>query len=230
MAKTHILIIEDEEPIRELLSFNLEREGYEVAMAADGETGLEMAQTRTPDLLILDLMLPGMDGYQVCYRLKSDDLLKTVPIIMLTAKGEETDEIIGLGVGADDYVTKPFSPKLLLARIKAVLRRRQEPTGDVDVDQVVKRGVISINPDRHEVLVEGDDIGLTPIEFKILHFLAKHPGRVYSRQRIIDEAQGEDVIITERTVDVHIVSLRRKLASQSQVIETVRGVGYKFKD
>ncbi len=231
MAKTQILIIEDEAPIRELLRYNLEKEGYEVTEAADGESGLNIAQELPPDLVVLDLMLPGMDGYQVCYRIKSGEKLKHTPVIMLTAKSEEADEVIGLGVGADDYVTKPFSPRILLARIKAVLRRRQEePESDSDELPVLEIDDITINPNRHEVHVGEREIGLTPIEFKIIHFLASHPGRVYSRQRIIDEAQGEDVIITERTVDVHIVSLRRKLAGRAEVIETVRGVGYKYKD
>ncbi len=231
MAKTRVLVVEDEESIRELLKFNLENDGYDVELAGDGELGLRLAQAHPPDLIILDLMLPGIDGYQVCYKLRSDDRLKRVPVVMLTAKSEETDEVIGLGVGADDYVTKPFSPRVLLARLKAVLRRRAESEPASTEDQpVLTRGSITINPNRHEVLVHGQEACLTPIEFKILRFLASNPGRVYTRQRIIDEAQGEDVLITERTVDVHIVSLRRKLGDHAVVIETVRGVGYRFKD
>jgi len=230
MSNPRILVVEDEVAIRELLTFNLERDGYEVLTAGDGESGLALAQQQPPDLVILDLMLPGIDGYQVCYRMKSDDQLKHIPVVMLTAKSEETDVVIGLGIGADDYVTKPFSPRVLLARVKAVLRRKEEAPPADSAEPAVELGELAISPARHEVRCAGQPVPLTPIEFKILYFLARHSGRVYSRQQIIDEAQGEDVTITERTVDVHIVSLRRKLGAQAALIETVRGVGYRFKD
>jgi len=230
MPKQSILVVDDEEDIRELLSYNLQREGFDVQTAVDGETAVELVNKEPPDLVVLDLMLPGIDGYDVCYKLKSNPDLNHVPIIMLTAKGEESDEVIGFGIGADDYVTKPFSPKVLVARINAVLRRRAEPEEpEPDEEPVIARGGLSINPNRHEVLLEGKEIRLTPIEFKVLYFLSKTPGRVYTRKRIIDKAQGEDVYITERTVDVHVVALRRKLGDQAHLIETVRGVGYKFK-
>ena len=230
MPKHTVFVVDDEVDIRELLAYNLKRENFEVVTAEDGETALEMIGEKPPDLIVLDLMLPGIDGYHVCYELKNNPDTKSIPIIMLTAKGEESDEVIGFGIGADDYISKPFSPKVLVARINAVLRRRGIAAPEEEDEQpVITANELIINPNRHEVTLSGEEIRLTPIEFKVLHFLASSPGRVFTRKRIIDEAQGEDVFITERTVDVHVVALRRKLGDHAHLIETVRGVGYKFK-
>jgi two-component system phosphate regulon response regulator PhoB len=230
MAKERILIVEDDDDIRALVAFNLQKAGLETIEAADGETGLDLARSERPDLIILDLMLPGIDGHQVTYRMKMDPLLKDLPIVMLTAKSEETDVVIGLGIGADDYITKPFSPRVLLARVQAVLRRGNGAVGEAEEQAPVDLGWLKIDPSRHETLVDGEALKLTPIEFKILLFLSTHPGFVFTRSRIIDEAQGEDVTITERTVDVHVVSLRKKLGERAAHLETVRGIGYKFKE
>jgi two-component system, OmpR family, alkaline phosphatase synthesis response regulator PhoP len=231
MSKATVLIVEDEQEIRELVAYHLEKEGMTVLQAGNGEQGLEMARQQVPDLIILDLMLPGMDGHQVCTRLKVDEKLRQVPILMLTAKSEESDIVIGLGLGADDYVTKPFSPRILGARVKALLRR---PAGtdseEADALPPITQGELVITPARHEVLVAGEELKLTPVEFRLLYCLARRPGWVYTRERIIDFAQGEDVLITERTVDVHVVSLRKKLGERASMIETVRGVGYRFRE
>lgn len=229
--KSKILIIEDEDEIRELVGYHLRKENYEVLSAADGEGGLEIARTHTPDLILLDLMLPGIDGLQVCQRLKIDDRLRNVPVLILTAKSEESDQVIGLGLGADDYVTKPFSPRVLMARVKAALRRQVTnlpPEGDTPAS--LRRGPFAIHPGRHEVRIDDREVRLTPIEFRILYCLARRPGWVFTRSKIIENALGEDVLITERTVDVHVVSLRRKLGETADYIETVRGVGYRFRD
>jgi two-component system phosphate regulon response regulator PhoB len=228
MAKERILIVEDDDDIRALVAFNLKKAGLDTIEAADGETGLELARSERPDLVILDLMLPGIDGHQVTYRMKMDPQLKDIPIVMLTAKSEETDVVIGLGIGADDYITKPFSPRVLLARVQAVLRRGSGTAEAVEEQSPVDLGWLQIDPSRHETRMGDETLKLTPIEFKILLFLAMHPGFVFTRSRIIDEAQGEDVTITERTVDVHVVSLRKKLGDRATHRETVRGIGYKF--
>lgn len=230
MPKAVILVVEDDDDIRHLIKFNLEKAGYDIIECGNGETAIEVARARLPDLVVLDLMLPGIDGHQVCFQLKSDPALKHIPVVMVTARVEETDVVIGLGVGADDYVAKPFSPRVLVARIQAVLRRRAGTTEAPPEAPSVALSWLSIEPARHEVRVAGAPVRLTPIEFKILYFLARHPGYVFGRMRIIDEAQGEDVTITERTVDVHVASLRKKLGGHGDHIETVRGVGYKFTD
>jgi len=228
MAKQRILVVDDEEDILELLKYNLSREGYATDCVTSGEEGLRVAERAPPDLMILDLMLPGMDGLEVCRKLKGGDRTRQVPIVMLTAKGEEADIVAGLELGADDYITKPFSPRVLAARIKAVLRRRDESAPDAEA--AVHVGDLSVDPVRHEVLVKGKPVELTYTEFQILHFLARGPGRVFTRYQIVDGAQGGDVVVTDRSVDVHMVSLRRKLSSCGQYIQTVRGVGYRFKD
>lgn len=226
MAGEKILVIDDEEDILELVDFNLSRNGFQVLSASDGEEALEVAKSDTPDLIILDLMLPGIDGLEVCRLLKRDDKTAHIPIVMLTAKGEEADVVTGLELGADDYVTKPFSPKVLVARVRAVLRRKaQEP---IDEGTVINSGDLVIHPGRHEVLVKGEPVELTHTEFQILHLLARRPGWVFTRDRIIDEARGEDYPVTDRSVDVHIVSLRKKLGEAASHVETVRGVGYRF--
>jgi len=228
MAKQRILVVDDEEDILELLKYNLSREGYAADCVASGEDALRSAEKSSPDLVILDLMLPGMDGLEVCRRLKGGERTRHVPVVMLTAKGEEADIVAGLELGADDYITKPFSPRVLVARIKAVLRRRDKAVPDAEA--TVRVGDLSVDPGRHEVLVKGTRVELTYTEFRILHFLARRPGWVFTRYQIVDGAQGGEVVVTDRSVDVHMVSLRRKLGHCGRYIETVRGVGYRFRD
>ena len=230
MAKETILVVDDEEDILELLDYNLSRHGYDVSRAASGEAALAAVRADAPHLVILDLMLPGMDGLEVCRILKKDERTAGVPVLMLTARGEEADIVTGLELGADDYVTKPFSPRVLLARVKAVLRRRAAAETGAEAGASLAVGDLNINPGRHEVLVKGKAVELTHTEFQVLHFLARRPGWVFTRYQIVDGAQGEDTAVTDRSVDVHIVSLRRKLGACGKYIETVRGVGYRFKD
>nr|WP_320049058.1 response regulator transcription factor [uncultured Desulfuromonas sp.] len=227
-----ILIVEDEEDILALVHYNLSRDGFQVTTATTGEEGVEQARKEHPDLMILDLMLPGMDGLEVCEALKKDRELRDIPVIMLTAKGEESDIVKGLEMGAADYVTKPFSPKVLLARVKAVLRRYEQgdETEHVPTDAVIERHGLVIHPGRNEVLVDGRSVDLTYTEFRVLHFLASRPGWVFTRYQIVNAVRGEDYSVTDRAVDVQIVGLRRKLGNFGHCIETVRGVGYRFKD
>jgi two-component system alkaline phosphatase synthesis response regulator PhoP len=228
MSGEKIIVVDDEENIRELVRYNLAREGYRVSTVGSGEEALKQARAQVPDLIILDLMLPGIDGLDVCRELKNDPKTAHIPIVMLTVKGEESDIVIGLELGADDYITKPFSPKILLARLKAVLRKRKsEPIGETDV---LTFGNLIIHPGRYEVLVQGKPVKLTSTEFRILHFMARRPGWVFTRYQIVDAARGEDAAVTDRSVDFHITSLRRKLGSCSDYIETVWGVGYRFKE
>jgi two-component system phosphate regulon response regulator PhoB len=228
MPNEKILIVDDEEDILELLKYNLSREGYKVSCAASGEETLRAVRSGIPDLIVLDLMLPGIDGLDVARQLKNDSKTRDVPIVMLTAKGEEADIVTGLELGADDYITKPFSPRVLLARVRAVLRRRiREPTNDTSVLQVRK---LEIHPGRREVLVNGEPVQLTFTEFGILNFLARRPGWVFTRSQIVDAVRGDDYFVTDRSVDVQIVGLRKKLGPAGTDIETVRGVGYRFRD
>ncbi len=229
MAKQTVLIVEDEDDIAELVGHHLGRDGYHVVRAATGEEGLALARAKRPDLVILDLMLPGMDGLEVCKQIRGDVEMQQMAVLMLTAKGEESDIIVGLQLGADDYVTKPFSPKVLLARVKALLRRKKEESA-VDDAAIISIHDIVINPGRREVLVGKEPAVLTYTEFGILHLLARRPGWVYTRTQIRDASRGEDSISTDRAVDVQIVSLRRKLGTAGRYIETVRGVGYRFKE
>jgi len=225
MAGETILIVEDEESIQELIRVNLAREGYRTELAARGEDALKAAKASTPDAVLLDLMLPGLDGLEVCRMMKSDPALHSIPIIMVTAKGEESDIIAGLELGADDYITKPFSSKVLLARVRAVMRRgRQKP----EEGAAIKAHDIVIHTGRHEVTVSGNLVELTLTEFKILSFLAGRPGWVFTRYQIVDAVRGEEYAVTERSVDVQIVGLRKKLGAAGRYIETVRGVGYRF--
>ncbi len=228
MAKQNILVVEDESDIRELVRYNLAKEGYGVVEAATGEEGLSKAGSDHPDLVILDLMLPEIEGLEVCKRLKEDHRTKHVPIVMLTAKGEEADIVTGLELGADDYVTKPFSPRVLVARIRAVLRRRAREDGG-DKETISVHNVV-IHPGRHEVLVEGEPVHLTHTEFRVLHCLARRPGWVFTRYQIVDAVRGEHYPVTERSVDVQIVGLRKKLGTAGEFVETVRGVGYRFRE
>jgi two-component system phosphate regulon response regulator PhoB len=232
MPHENILVVDDERDILELVHYNLEKEGYRVATVTSGEDALSEARRRTPDLVVLDLMLPGVDGLDVCRRLKADPKTAAVPIVMLTAKGTEADVVTGLELGAADYVTKPFSPRVLTARIRAVLRRGTETT---DATASIHIKDLTIHPGRHQVLVCAKPAELTATEFRILLYLAKRPGWVFTRQQIVDAAQGEDSFVsdrfvTDRSVDVHIVSLRRKLGCCGAYIETVRGVGYRLQD
>jgi two-component system alkaline phosphatase synthesis response regulator PhoP len=228
MSGEKIIVVDDEENIRELVRYNLAQEGYRVTTVGSGEEALHHVHTNLPDLIILDLMLPGIDGLDVCRELKNDSKTAHIPIVMLTVKGEESDIVIGLELGADDYITKPFSPKILLARLKAVLRRRKsEPIGETDV---LTFGDLMIHPGRYEVSVQGKPVKLTSTEFRILHLMARRPGWVFTRYQIVDAARGEDAAVTDRSVDFHITSLRRKLGPCSDYIETVWGVGYRFKE
>jgi len=226
--KATILVVDDEEDILELVRFNLAREGYQVICATTGEESSKIAQEKHLDLIILDLMLPGIDGLEAAKRLKEDPKTRDIPILMLTAKGEEADVVLGLELGADDYVTKPFSPRILAARIRAILRRKSP--APIHNEEVVEIRNIVIHPGRREVLVDSRPVELTYTEFSILHYLAKHPGWVYTRGQIVDAVHGDDYPVTDRSVDVQIVGLRKKLGDAGSYIETVRGVGYRFKE
>ena len=228
MAKQKILAVDDEEDILELLRFNLTQEGFAVVCASSGEGALKSALSNRPDLILLDLMLPGMDGLEVTRRLKSDASTKEIPVIMVTAKGEEADIVTGLEVGAEDYITKPFSRKVLIARVRAVLRRKA--SAPADDQEVVAVHDLVIHPGRREVLVKGKPMVLTFTEFGILNFLARRPGWVFTRSQIVDAVKGDEYFVTDRAVDVQIVGLRKKLGSAAKAIETVRGVGYRFKE
>ncbi|MEW6358477.1 MAG: response regulator transcription factor [Planctomycetota bacterium] len=228
MAKQGILVVEDEEDILELVTYNLSKEGYQVRGAVSGEEGLKAVRSNPPDLVVLDLMLPGMDGLQVCKRLKADPRLAQIPVVMLTAKGEEADIMTGLELGADDYITKPFSPKVLIARIRAVLRRRTKTPPDEG--ETIRVRDLVIHPGRHEVLINEKPVELAATEFRILHFLARSPGWVFTRYQIVNAVHGEDYPVTDRSVDVQVSGLRKKLGPAGKYIETVRGVGYRFKE
>ncbi len=227
MAKGTILVIDDEKDLIDLVSYNLEKEGFAVRSAFDGEAGLASAKREVPDLLLVDLMMPGMDGLELCRRLRSDPLTASIPIIMLTAKSAESDRVVGLELGADDYVTKPFSPRELAARVKAVLRRSSSQGAP---PAVIRRGDLVIDPTRREVCCKGSSIPVTASEFRLLHFLAMHPGQVFSRSELIDGALGRDVSVVDRTIDVHITGLRKKLGDCGEYVETVRGFGYRFRE
>ena len=228
MSKKQILAVDDEEDILELVQFNLIKEGYQVFCAASGDEALKLADTHLPDLIVLDLMLPDIDGLEITKILKAEPKTKNIPIVMLTAKGEEADIVTGLELGADDYVTKPFSPRILIARVRAVLRRKIKEQPDDDLPTKIQN--ITIHPGRREVLVDGNQVQLTFTEFGILQFLARRPGWVFTRFQIVDAIRGDDYPVTDRSVDVQIVGLRKKLGPAGKYIETVRGVGYRFKE
>jgi len=227
MPKETILIVDDEEDVIELLRFNLDKNGYKIEAAASGEEALKKARTKLPDLIIVDLMLPGIDGLTVCKTLKEDVKTQNIPVIMLTAKGEESDIITGLELGADDYITKPFSPKVLIARVRRILHRNVARSLE---KSPVKIHDLTIDPARRQVLIKNKPVDLTFTEFNILYALAKRPGLVFTRYQIVDMLHGDDYLVTDRAVDVQIVGLRKKLGVCGQYIETVRGVGYRFKD
>ncbi len=228
MAKEHVLVVDDEEDILELVRYNLVKEGYRVTTVASGEEALKSARSALPDIILLDLMLPGVDGLEVCRLLKQDLKTRHIPIIMLSAKGEEADIVTGLELGAADYITKPFSPRVLVARLRAVLRRRS--TEAVSESSPLNIHDITIHPGRHEVLVKGEPVDLTVTEFRLLHMLARRPGWVFTRSQIVDGVHGEDYPVSDRSVDVQVVGLRKKLGISGDYIETVRGVGYRFKE
>lgn len=228
MPREHILVVEDEEDILELIRYNLAKAGFHVDGALSGEHGLSRAKETLPDLIILDLMLPGIDGLTVCRHIKDDTTTGNIPIIMLTAKGAESDMITGLDKGADDYIVKPFSPRVLVARVRAVLRR-QTNNGQAD-DHPIFKGIIAIHPGRHEVRVADQPVPLTATEFRILQLLARRPGWVYTRDQIIGSLHNDEHAVTDRSVDVQVMGLRKKLAAAGSYIETVRGVGYRFRE
>ena len=228
MPKERILVVDDEEDILELVRYHLAREGYQLTLAATGEEALKKAKLETFDLIVLDLMLPGLDGLEVAKALKADTRTKGVPIVMLTAKGEEADVVSGLEIGADDYIPKPFSPRVLTARVKAVLRRRAKPAlDDTKVNMIHE---LEIDPGRRAVLGGGRPVDLTYTEFQLLTMLARRPGWVFTRTQIVDAVRGSDYPVTDRSVDVQVVGLRKKLGTYGNYIETVRGVGYRFKE
>lgn len=228
MAKEHVLVVDDEEDILELVTFNLTREGYHVKSATTGEAALKMIHSEPFDLIVLDLMLPGIDGLEVAKSIKNNPKTAHLHIIMLTAKGEEADIVTGLELGADDYITKPFSPRVLIARVRAVIRRASEEAWDDT--SILRVHELEIDPGRRSVLAGGKPIELTFTEFQVLLILARRPGWVFTRTQIVDAVRGSDYPVTDRSVDVQIVGLRKKLASYGKYIETVRGVGYRFSE
>ena len=225
MPKQTILVIDDEKDIQKLLQYNLEKEGYQVLAAKTGEEGLELAKTKRPDLVILDLMLPGIDGIEVCKLLQADKNTKTIPILMLSAKSAEVDQILGLELGASDYITKPFSVKVLLVRVKSALRKaesgKEEPA-------LVKAGDFVIDKERQSFTIKGKPVSLTKLEFRILSFLMENPGKVFSREKLLSGAWEGEAFVVDRTVDVHVRSIRQKLDKYRDKVETVRGTGYRF--
>ncbi len=227
--RQHILVVDDETDILELISYNLRREGFDVSTVETGEAALKFLENTSPSMIVLDLMLPGVDGLSVCRRLKSADSTASIPVLMLTAKSEDSDVVTGLELGADDYLTKPFSPRVLVARIRAILRRRVE-SGQAPAGTSVTVGSLSIDRARRHVRCDGKDLNLSATEFDILWFLALNPGWVYTRTQIIDAVRGADYAVTERSVDVQILGLRRKLGDMGSCIETVRGVGYRLNE
>jgi two-component system, OmpR family, alkaline phosphatase synthesis response regulator PhoP len=228
MAKEKILVVDDEPDILELIRYNLAKEGYQVTCVPTGEAAIRKVRETKPDLVVLDLMLPGTDGLQVCREFKTGTETRHIPILILTAKAEDADIVLGLELGADDYVTKPFSPRVLLARVRAVLRRNK-PEDNKNLT-ITRFDDLIIDRSRHEVLVAGKPVDLTASEFSILQYLARRPGWVFTREQIISAIRGDDYAVTERSVDVQIVGLRKKLGPIGARIETVRGVGYRFKE
>jgi DNA-binding response OmpR family regulator len=228
MGRSRIAVVEDEEDIREILEYSLTREGFEVETAADGASGLALIRRCRPDLVLLDLMLPDIDGLEICRELKGDAETAGIAIIMVSAKGEESDIVLGLGLGADDYVPKPFSNQELMARVRSVLRRAQSTAGSGADEQVVMHGPLKVDPGRHKAWLGPQLIELTATEFRILHLLASHPGRIFSRSQILTEARGQLASAFDRSVDAHVRTIRKKLGDGRDLIETVRSIGYRF--
>ena len=229
MPCKQIVIVEDEPDILEILSYNLNREGFDVSTALDGNLGLDLIQQKIPDLVLLDLMLPGIDGLEICRRMKTDSRTQNIPVIMVTAKGEESDIVLGLGIGADDYISKPFSPRELVARVKAVIRRNSLENPAIQSERIELDG-LEIDIGKHSVYLYKQAVNLTATEFRLLHFLASHPGRVFSREQLLNQSLGDDAIVIDRNIDVHIRAIRKKLDDDQHFIETIRGVGYRFKE
>lgn len=229
MTARKIVIIEDEPDILDALSFSLKREGFFVYACSNGAEGLSQVRQVKPDLVVLDLMLPGLDGIEICRSIKNSSHISDTSIVMLTAKGEESDIVLGLGVGADDYLTKPFSPKELIARVKAVLRRGR--LVDVNNDNsVIKIRELVIDPAKHQVFLSGSQISLTATEFKLLHYLSLNPGHVFSRDHLLSNAMGEESFVVDRNIDVHVRGIRKKMNVEPPMIETIRGVGYRLRE
>lgn len=229
MANVKVLVVEDDVNVSEVLVYNLKKEGFEVSRAADGRDGLMQARLKLPDLIVLDVMLPTLDGLEVCRTLRAGEETKNIAILMLTAKSEDTDQIAGFSIGADDYVCKPFSVAVLLQRVKALLRRREQAAAAKDQDVITCNGV-SVDRRRYKVSVNEAPLDLTRSEFRLLDTLIRQPGRAFDRSELIDAALGEDTMVLERTIDVHVRALRKKLGKEADVIETVRGVGYRFSE
>jgi two-component system alkaline phosphatase synthesis response regulator PhoP len=227
MAQAHILVVDDEPDLLELVHYTLTRASYQVVCVKSGEEAMAQVRSQPPDLVVLDVLLPGLDGLEICRLLKQDPRTASLPIIMLTARSEEADIVAGLELGADDYLTKPFSPRVLMARVKAVLRRKRAKV--TNQDEVVVSGQLYIHPGHHEVRAGETPVRLTPTEFRILHMLAQRPGWVFTRYQIVDSVRGDDASVTERSVDVHIAALRRKLGCYGDTVETIRGVGYRLR-
>ena len=227
MAKQTVLIIEDEPDLQEILTYNLESIGYVVHVFDHGTRGLEAVQRLVPDIILLDVMLPGMDGLEICRHLRSNNSTKRIPIVMLTAKSEEVDQLVGFQMGADDYVTKPFKMRVLVERIKSLLRRANQPLDDDS--QVLSSNGIVLDRLQFRVTIDGEFVTLTPTEFDLLWQLMEHPGRAYKRYDLMDAVMGDDTVVLERTIDVHIRALRKKLGGKADLIETVRGIGYRLK-
>ena len=223
-----IFIVEDESDIQEVMEYNLAREGFKVSCSSDGEDGLVRIRRERPNLVVLDLMLPGQDGLEVCRSLRADEGTRKIPIIMVTAKGEESDIVLGLGLGADDYITKPFSPKELVARVQAVLRRSMTSGTEEPAEQRVQARGVEIDPASHEVSVDGVPIEFTATEFRLLYYMASRPGRVFTREQLVRRVIGEDVVVLDRNIDVHVRSIRKKLGEHRNLLKTIRGVGYRW--
>jgi len=228
MAKK-IVLVEDEPDIAEVLSYNLQREGFEVFIAEDGLVGLNLIKAQMPDLALIDLMLPSMDGLEICQKIRANEATANIPVIMLTAKGEESDIVLGLGLGADDYVCKPFSPKEVIARIKAQLRRSEYLTKTSNAQELSIEG-LCIDTHKHKVIFNEKELTLTATEFRLLHYFAKNPGQVFSREQLINNAYSNDVVVVDRNIDVHIRAIRKKIGEEYKFIETIRGIGYRFKE
>jgi two-component system phosphate regulon response regulator PhoB len=228
MTTQSVLIIEDEPSLQEILTYNLESRGYQVLVFDDGTAGLEGVRKHVPDIVLLDIMLPGMDGFEVCRHIRSDPIIKHLPVLMMTARGEEIDQLVGFQMGADDYVTKPFKMRILLERIKSLLRRSEGSTND-ESGRLSSDGIV-LDRIQFKVTVGGEDIALTPTEFDLLWHLMKHPGRVFNRADLMNAIMGDDTIVLERTIDVHIRALRKKLGDCGDFIETVRGIGYRYRN
>jgi DNA-binding response OmpR family regulator len=229
-TKQRITVVEDEEDIREILEYTLEREGFVVSSAENGLSGLELIQREIPDLVLLDLMLPDVDGLEICRQLKADAGTQQVSIIMVSAKGEEADIVLGLGLGADDYIPKPFRARELVARVRSVLRRAEATSSEESTQEIVIHGPLSIDLGSHKIHLDGELLDLTATEFKILHLLASHPGRIFSRSQILSDSRGALAAAYDRSVDAHVRTIRKKMGKHRDMIETVRAIGYRFED